>query len=353
MRKTKIVKIRNIEIGGENPIAIQTMTNVDTRNQKLLLEQINRLSDAGAKIVRVAIPDMDAATSFGKVREKTDVPLVADIHFDYKLALAAIHAGADKIRINPGNIGARWKVEEVVKASKDKGIPIRVGVNSGSLEKKFLEKYGKVTPEGLAESALASLSTIEEMGYGNLVVSIKSSNPLLNYQAHKILTRHTDHPIHIGITEAGTLCRGRIKSAVGIGALLLEGIGDTMRVSLTADPVEGVIFAKEILQAAGLVDYPVNIVSCPTCGRTQIDLVSLADRVEEAALSENLPKGLKIAVMGCGVNGPGEAREADFGVAGGNGKGIIFAKGEIIKSVSEEEIVRELMATIKESLKND
>jgi (E)-4-hydroxy-3-methylbut-2-enyl-diphosphate synthase len=303
------------------------MTNVDSRNEKALIEQIRQLQDAGCEIVRIAIPDMEAAETLAKVKPQVGVPLVADIHFDYRLAIAAIEAGADKIRINPGNIGSDERVQAVVEAAKAKNIPIRIGVNSGSLEKDIVEKNGGETAAGLAESALRNVKRIEDMGYDNLVVSLKSSDVKMNYEAHKLVAEQTDHPIHIGITEAGTLARGKVKSAVGIGALLLDGIGDTMRVSLTADPVEEVYFAKEILESMGLRQPKVNLVSCPTCGRTKVNLQHLAEEVDRRLADADVPAGLKVAVMGCVVNGPGEAKEADFGVAGGDGKGVIFAKG--------------------------
>ena len=345
MRKS--VKCGNVVIGGGNPVSIQSMTNVDSRDEKALLKQIRQLQEAGCEIVRIAIPDMEAAETLAKVKPQVSVPLVADIHFDYRLAIAAIEAGADKIRINPGNIGSDERVQAVVDAAKAKNVPIRIGVNSGSLEKDIVEKNGGVTAAGLAESALRNVKRIEEMGYDNLVVSLKSSDVKMNYEAHKLVAEQTDHPIHIGITEAGTLARGKVKSAVGIGALLLDGIGDTMRVSLTADPVEEVYFAKEILESLGLRQPKVNLVSCPTCGRTKVDLQHLAEEVDRRLADADVPAGLKVAVMGCVVNGPGEAKEADFGVAGGDGKGVIFAKGEILKTVKEEDIVDELIRIIE------
>lgn len=345
MRKS--VRCGNVVIGGGNPVSIQSMTNVDSRNEEALVRQIRQLQDAGCEIVRIAIPDMEAAETLAKVKPQVSVPLVADIHFDYRLAIAAIEAGADKIRINPGNIGSDERVQAVVDAAKAKNVPIRIGVNSGSLEKDIVEKNGGVTAEGLAESALRNVKRIEDMGYDNLVVSLKSSDVRMNYEAHKLVAEQTDHPIHIGITEAGTLARGKVKSAVGIGALLLDGIGDTMRVSLTADPVEEVYFAKEILESMGLRQPKVNLVSCPTCGRTKVNLQHLAEEVDRRLADADVPAGLKVAVMGCVVNGPGEAKEADFGVAGGDGKGVIFAKGEILKTVKEEDIVDELIKTIE------
>lgn len=343
----KSVKCGNVTIGGGVPISIQSMTNVDSRDEAALLAQIHRLEDAGCDIVRIAIPDMEAADVLARVKKQVDVPLVADIHFDYRLAIAAIEAGADKIRINPGNIGSSERVKAVVDAAKAREIPIRIGVNSGSLEKDIIEKYGGVTAEGLAESALRNIELIEHMDYDNLVVSLKSSDVMMNYLAHKLVAEKTDHPIHIGITEAGTLKRGKVKSAIGIGALLMDGIGDTMRVSLTADPVEEVHYAREILEAIGIRKPKVNLVSCPTCGRTKVNLQALAEEVDRRLDGANVKPGLKVAVMGCVVNGPGEAREADFGVAGGDGKGVIFAKGQVIKTVKEEEIADELIKVIE------
>jgi (E)-4-hydroxy-3-methylbut-2-enyl-diphosphate synthase len=311
--------------------------------------------------MRLTVPDQEAADVFGRVKSSLlrsgyDIPLVADIHFDYRMAIEAIKNGADKIRINPGNIGSIDRVREVVNCAKEHAVPIRVGVNSGSLEKHLIEKYHGVTAQGIAESALENLKIIEDLGYDDLVVSIKSSDVRMTYEAHKILVKSTDHPVHIGITEAGTLKRGQVKSAIGIGALLLEGIGDTMRVSLTADPVEEVIFAKEILKTLGLRKSAVDLVSCPTCGRTKVNLESLANEIDsrlggiEARLLNEGKPGIKVAVMGCAVNGPGEAREADFGVAGGVGEGLIFRKGEVLKKVPEEHIVDALIELIEENI---
>ena len=355
--KTKEVRIGDRIIGGGHPILIQSMTNTKTEDVEATVSQIHRLEAAGCEIIRCTVPTEEAATAVKEIRKQISIPLVADIHFNYKLAVAAIENGADKIRINPGNIGGKDRVEAVVSAAKERQIPIRVGVNSGSLEKHILEKYGGVTAEGLAESALANLKIIQDMDYNNLVVSIKSSDVRMNYEAHKLLAAGTDCPVHIGITEAGTLARGKVKSAVGIGALLLEGIGDTMRVSLTADPVEEVIFAREILSSIGLRKSAVDLVSCPTCGRTKIDLQRLASQVEnklrpieEKLTAEGRPS-IKVAVMGCAVNGPGEAREADFGVAGGDGRGIIFAKGKILMTnVPEDEIADRLINIIEEKI---
>lgn len=351
---SKLVKCGRISIGGGAPISIQSMTNVDTADEKALLHQIEELEGAGCDIVRVAIPDINAVNSFGKVRMLTDMPLVCDIHFDYRLAIMAINKGADKIRINPGNIGDRSRLKKVVDAAKKRNIPIRVGVNSGSLSKDIISKYNGVTARGLAESAIDTLREIEDMDYDNLVLSIKSSNVRMNYDAHMIVKDLTDHPMHIGITESGTLQNGKIKSAIGIGSLLLSGIGDTIRVSLTDNPLEEVRLAKEILESIDIRKKAVEIVSCPTCGRTKIDLISLAGRVEEALKpieEERSEIGLppiKVAVMGCAVNGPGEAREADYGIAGGIGEGLIFRKGEIIKKVPEQGLIIELIKIIKD-----
>lgn len=348
----KSVRCGNVIIGGGAPISIQSMTNVDTRDIKRVIEQIKALEDAGCEIVRLAVPDMEAAEAFSQIKKKVEVPLVADIHFDYRLAIAAIKNGADKVRINPGNIGSIDRVKAVVEAAKGRKIPIRVGVNSGSLEKDILEKNGGVTAEGLAESALRNVKLLEDMDFDDIVISLKSSNVSLNYEAHKLIFEQTQHPLHIGITESGTVNSGKLKSAIGIGGLLLAGIGDTMRVSLTGDPVKEVYFARDILRSIGIRPSGINLVSCPTCGRTKVDLETIALQVEEAVKKiepQRQAKGLPpitVAVMGCVVNGPGEAKEADFGVAGGDGKGVIFAKGEIIKTVSEDKIVEELLNLI-------
>ena len=348
------VSCGGILIGGGAPISIQSMTNTDTRNVTATVRQIEKLMEAGCDIVRCAIPDMEAADAFGEIKKQVRVPLVADIHFDYRLAVAAIRNGADKVRINPGNIGSRDRVKAVVEAAKERQIPIRIGVNSGSLEKEILEKYEGVTAEGLAESALKNIMLIEEMGFTDIVVSLKSSDVRLNYQAHKIIHRQTDYPIHIGITEAGTVGSGKAKSAIGIGALLLEGIGDTIRVSLTGDPVNEVFYAAEILKALDLKSNVIRFVSCPTCGRCGVDLAKITAEVETALkpiedkLKKNNLPSITVAVMGCEVNGPGEAREADFGVACGKGKGLIFKDGSIIKTVKEEDIARELILYIEQ-----
>ena len=350
-RNTKTVNIGGLVIGGDNPIAIQSMTNVSSRDAEALIRQIEELENAGCEIVRIAIPDEESSETLAKVRKLTSMPLVADIHFDYRLAISAIKAGANKIRINPGNIGDVSRVEAVVKEAKAAGVPIRVGVNSGSLEKDIIEKYQGVTAEGLAESALRNLALIEDMGYDDLVVSLKSSDVSMNYDAHLILSERTNHPIHVGITEAGTVRRGKVKSAIGIGSLLLNGIGDTLRVSLTADPTEEVVFAKEILESIGIRMPKFNLVSCPTCGRTEVDLRGLAEEVEKRLMDPEIasiiPLGLKVAVMGCVVNGPGEAKEADYGIAGGKGKGVLISGGEIIDTLPEDKLVDGLIDLIK------
>ena len=350
---TKQVNCGGVLIGGGAPISIQSMTNVDTRDTDRLVYQIEELADAGCDIVRCAIPDMEAAESFGRAKKRVRVPLVADIHFDYRLAIAAIENGADKIRINPGNIGSAERVQAVVDQARKRNIPIRVGVNSGSLEKGLIEKYGGVTADALAESGANMLKLIEDMDYDQLVVSIKSSNVRMNYDAHMRLKELTDHPIHIGITESGTPRNGELKSAVGIGSLLLAGIGDTMRVSLTDDPVKEVMLAKRILETVGLREKAIEVVSCPTCGRTEIDLIGLANEAEkrlETIAQKRLSSGLKplkIAVMGCAVNGPGESREADYGIAGGKGEGIIFSHGEIIEKTSEDRLIDRLIEIVE------
>lgn len=342
----KSIHVRNITIGGGAPVSVQSMTNVDPHNKEELLVQIGRLKQAGCDIVRLAVPDAEAAKALAAVRKKTDMPLVADIHFDYRLALAAIDAGADKIRINPGNIGSKEKVREIVRAARDAHIPIRVGVNAGSLEKDILQECGGVSAEGLAKSALKNLALIEDMGFDDLCVSLKSSDVRMNDAAYRLVAQKTDHPIHIGVTEAGNLRYGKLKSAVGIGALLLAGIGDTLRVSLTADPVEEVKFGIALLETAGLRQAPYELISCPTCGRTEIDLENLVLRVDERLRASHYRKGIKVAVMGCVVNGPGEAREADYGVAGGNGRGVIFAHGQVVETVPEDALEERLFAVM-------
>lgn len=342
--KTKVISIGNKVIGGGNPILIQSMTNTKTQDVKATIAQIQNLSKAGCDIIRCAVPDMEAAKALSEIKKQIDIPLVADIHFDYKLAIAAIEHGADKIRINPGNIGSLDKVRAVVEAAKERDIPIRVGVNSGSLEKPILEKYHGVTAEGLVESALEQVRMIEELGYENLVISIKSSNVMMCVSAHEQIASQTQYPLHVGITEAGTLLAGNIKSAVGLGIILHQGIGDTIRVSITGDPLEEVKSAQLILKTLGLRESGIEVVSCPTCGRTQIDLIGLANQVED--MVKDIPKNLKVAVMGCVVNGPGEAKEADIGIAGGKGEGLLLRKGEILRKVPEDQLLTALREEI-------
>ena len=343
---TKTVKIGNRIIGGGNPILIQSMTNTKTENVEATAAQINQLTAAGCDIIRCAVPTMDAAKALKEIKKQVQIPVVADIHFDYRLAIAAMENGADKIRINPGNIGSRERVAEVVRVAKERNIPIRVGVNSGSLEKELVEKYHGVTAEGIVESALDKVRMIEDMDYDNLVISIKSSDVLMSVKAHELLAGKTPYPLHVGITESGTVTSGNIKSSIGLGIILHEGIGDTIRVSLTGDPVEEIKSAKLILRTLGLRKGGIEVVSCPTCGRTNIDLIGLANQVEN--MVQNYDLDIKVAVMGCAVNGPGEAKEADIGIAGGIGEGLLIKKGEIVRKVPENE----LLATLKNELDN-
>ena len=336
---TKVIKIGNKVIGGGNNILIQSMTNTKTEDVEATVNQIKELTVAGCDIIRCAVPTMEAAKAISEIKKQISIPLVADIHFDYKLAIASIENGADKIRINPGNIGSIEKVKAVVDAAKERNIPIRVGVNSGSLEKDIIEKYGHVTVDGIVESALNKVKLIEDLGYDNLVISIKSSDVLMCVKAHELISEKTNYPLHVGITESGTLYSGNIKSSVGLGIILHEGIGDTIRVSLTGDPVEEIRTANLILKTLGLRKGGISLVSCPTCGRTQIDLISLANKAEK--IVEKYNADIKVAVMGCAVNGPGEAKEADLGIAGGKGEGLIIKKGEIIRKVPEEDLLSE------------
>ena len=342
--ETKVVQIGKRQIGGGNPILIQSMCNTKTEDVKATVEQILALEHAGCDIIRVAVPTMEAAAALTEIKRQIHIPLVADIHFDYRLAIAAIECGADKIRINPGNIGSRERIQAVVDKAKEYGVPIRVGVNSGSLEKPLVEKYGGVTAEGLVESALDKVALIEQMGYDNLVISIKSSDVMMCVKAHELIAKKTHYPLHVGITEAGTVIAGNIKSAVGLGLILSQGIGDTIRVSLTGSPLEEIKSAKLILKTLELRRGGVEVVSCPTCGRTQIDLIGLANQVE--TLVQGYPLDIKVAVMGCVVNGPGEAKEADLGVAGGIGEGLLIRKGEIVNKLPESELLPALKAEL-------
>ena len=342
--QTKVIRIGDRLIGGGNPILIQSMTNTRTEDVEATVAQIKRLTEAGCEIIRCTVPTLEAAQAIKEIKKQITIPLVADIHFDYKMAIAAMENGADKIRINPGNIGGKDKVAAVVRVAKERNIPIRVGVNSGSLEKELVEKYHGVTAEGIVESALDKVHMIEDLDYQNLVISIKSSDVLMCVKAHEILAAQTDYPLHVGITESGTIISGNIKSSIGLALILHQGIGDTIRVSLTGDPVEEIKSAKLILRTLGLRKGGIEVVSCPTCGRTKIDLIGLANQVE--TLVAGYPLNIKVAVMGCAVNGPGEAREADIGIAGGIGEGLLIKKGEIIKKVPESE----LLSVLKEEL---
>ena len=339
--QTKEIAIGNVKIGGMNPVAIQSMTNTKTEDVEATVAQILALEAAGCEIVRCAVPTMEAAQALKEIKKQIHIPLVADIHFDYRLAVAAIENGADKIRINPGNIGSEEKVKAVVDKAKEYGVPIRVGVNSGSLEKPLLEKYGGVTAEGIVESALDKVHMIEDMGYDNLVVSIKSSDVMMCVKA-----KQCPYPLHVGITESGTVYSGNVKSSVGLGIILYEGIGNTIRVSLTGDPVEEIRTAKLILKTLGLKKGGIEVVSCPTCGRTKIDLIGLANQVEK--MVSDIPLDIKVAVMGCAVNGPGEAKEADIGIAGGIGEGLLIKKGQVVKKVKEDK----LLDTLRQELLN-
>lgn len=344
--QTKAIQIGDRLIGGGNPILIQSMTNTRTEDVQATVQQIHRLEAAGCEIVRCTVPNKEAAQAIAGIKKQIRIPLVADIHFDYRMAIAAIENGADKIRINPGNIGSKENVKAVVDAARERSVPIRVGVNGGSLEREMIEKYGGVTPEGIVESALLKVRMIEEFDYDRIVISIKSSDVLFSIKAHELIAEKTDYPLHVGITESGTLTSGNIKSALGLGVILHEGIGDTIRVSLTGDPVEEVKSAKMILRNMGLRTGGIEVVSCPTCGRTRIDLIGLANKVEE--MVQDIPLNIKVAVMGCAVNGPGEAREADIGIAGGDGEGLLIKKGEIVRKVPEEQ----LLSVLRDELLN-
>lgn len=345
-RRTKEVRIGDVVIGGKHPIAIQSMTNTKTQDVEATVAQILQLERAGCQIIRSTVPDMEAAKALAEIKKQIHIPLVADIHFDYRLAIAAMENGADKIRINPGNIGSAERVKAVVDCARERNIPIRVGVNSGSLEKELVEKYHGVTAEGIVESALDKVKMIEDFGYDNLVISIKSSDVMMCVKAHELISKKTDYPLHVGITESGTIISGNIKSSIGLGLILNQGIGDTIRVSLTGDPVEEIKSAKLILKTLGLRKGGIEIVSCPTCGRTSIDLIGLANKVEN--MVAEFPLDIKVAVMGCVVNGPGEAKEADIGIAGGVGVGLLIKDGEIVKKVPEDQ----LLDTLREELMN-
>ncbi len=348
-KKTRQIALGNVKIGGGAPVAVQSMCNSDTRDVESTLAQIRRLEQAGCEIVRLAVPDEEAAKALGRIRKGSPVPLVADVHFDHRLALEAVKQGVDGLRINPGNIGGKDKVAEVVRACNDKGVPIRIGVNAGSLEKHLLEKYRHPTPEAIVESAFGHIRILEDLHYTNIKVSLKASDVLTTVEAYRLFSKKADYPLHIGISEAGTLFSGTIKSSVGLGMLLSEGIGDTMRVSLTADPVEEVRVAYEILKSLKIRQRGVNIISCPTCGRTEIDIIGLAEEVERRLMHVTEP--LTVAVMGCVVNGPGEAREADVGIAGGKGTGLLFRHGEIVKKLSEAELADVLVAEVEKIIK--
>ena len=344
-KNTRKIRAGNVFIGGDAPVTVQSMTNTDTRNAAATVEQIKRLEEAGCEIVRVAVPDNEAAEAVKTIKKAIGIPLVADIHFDYRLALTCIKNGVDKIRLNPGNIGGSDRVRKVVDAAQTYGIPIRIGVNSGSLEKHLLEKYGGVTPEGMVESALGHAQILEEHGFDSIAFSLKASSVPMTIEAYRLMSRKTDYPLHIGVTEAGTLFAGTVKSSAGLGCLLAEGIGDTLRVSLTGDPVEEVKVGVELLKALGLRKAGVEFISCPTCGRCRIDLIKVANEVEQRLAGYK--KNIRVAVMGCAVNGPGEAREADIGIAGGDGEALLFKKGEIIGKIPQDLIVDELLAEIE------
>ena len=348
---SRVVKVGNLLIGGGNPVVIQSMTNTTTSNVEATVAQIKKLESAGCQMVRMTINNEEAAKAIGEIKKRVNIPLCADIHFDYKLALLAIENGIDKLRINPGNIGSDENIKAVVEKAKEKNIPIRIGVNSGSIEKHILEKYGKPTADGMVESAMYHINLLEKNGFEDIVISLKASNVKMMVDAYRKISKLVDYPLHLGVTEAGTAFQGTVKSAIGIGSLLVDGIGDTIRVSLTEDPVEEIKVAKEILKVLGLIDTGVEIVSCPTCGRTEIDLIGLAKKVEKEF--ENEKRKIKIAVMGCVVNGPGEAREADYGVAGGKGVGVLFKKGQVVKKVDESEILIELKKLIMEDMENE
>lgn len=343
-RLSREVSVGSLKIGGNNPISIQSMTNTDTRYAKATIEQIKRLEEVGCDVVRVAVPDMEAAKNIGEIKKNVNIPVIADIHFDHRLALEAIDQGVDGVRINPGNIGSIEKVKMVVNKCKEKNLKIRIGVNGGSLEKELLEKYGSATAEALVESALGHVKILEDLDFCNIVISLKSSDIYKTIEAYELISKKVDYPLHIGITESGSVKKGTIKSSIGVGALLLKGIGDTIRISLTGDPTEEVIVGKEILRSLDLLNDKIKVISCPTCGRCNIDLISVVNEVEEKI--NKVDKDMTVAIMGCAVNGPGEAKEADIGIAGGKGEGLLFKKGEIIRKIKGDNLVEELLNEI-------
>ena len=343
-RLSREVSVGSLKIGGNNPISIQSMTNTDTRDAKATIEQIKRLEEVGCDVVRVAVPDMEAAKNIGEIKKNVNIPVIADIHFDYKLALEAIEQGVDGVRINPGNIGNIDRVKMVVNKCKEKNLKIRIGVNGGSLEKDLLQKYGSATAEALVESALGHVKILEDLDFYNIVISLKSSDIYKTIEAYELISKKVDYPLHIGITESGSVKKGTIKSSIGVGALLLKGIGDTIRISLTGDPTEEVIVGKEILRSLGLLNDKIKVISCPTCGRCNINLIDVVNEVEEKI--NKIDKDITVAIMGCAVNGPGEAKEADIGIAGGKGEGLLFKKGEIVRKIKGDSLVEELLAEI-------
>ena len=344
-RNSTEVRVGDLKIGGNNPISIQSMTNTDTRDAAATIAQIKRLEEVGCDVVRVAVPDMEAAKNIGQIKQNVSIPVIADIHFDHRLAIEAIHQGVDGVRINPGNIGSIEKVKEVVNLCKEKDLKIRIGVNGGSLEKELLEKYGSASAEALVESALGHVKILEDLDFKNIVISLKSSDIYKTIEAYELISKKVDYPLHIGITESGSVKKGTIKSSIGVGALLLKGIGDTIRISLTGDPCEEIIVGKEILRSLDLLNDKIKVVSCPTCGRCNIDLISVVNEVEEKI--SHMEKDITVAIMGCAVNGPGEAREADIGIAGGKGEGLLFKKGEIVRKIKGNELVKELLEEIE------
>lgn len=343
-RECREVSVGNVKIGGNNPISIQSMTNTDTRDAQSTIAQIKALQEVGCDVVRVAVPDMEAAKNIGKIKESVNIPVIADIHFDHRLAIESIDQGVDGVRINPGNIGSIEKVKEVVNKCKQRNLKIRIGVNGGSLEKELLEKYGSATAQALVESALGHIKILEDLDFYNIVISLKSSDIYKTIEAYELISKKVDYPLHIGITESGSVKKGTIKSSIGVGAMLLKGIGDTVRISLTGDPCEEVIVGKEILRSLGLLNDKIKVVSCPTCGRCNIDLISVVNEVEEKI--SHMEKDITVAIMGCAVNGPGEAREADIGIAGGKGEGLLFKKGEIVRKIKGNDLVKELLDEI-------